>query len=270
LVEAWSRHISFRWHYDQENREQLADLLTSLAGVVEQSAADQNPFKYSVNLSPEESPQLHLIKTMLRKTQIHVNLIFSDRRHLDVLPVRASKGNAIRWLAFRWQLPMSRFFVAGDSGNDLDMVGAPSSLRCPGVVISCWLAHGAAQLRGGCRAIVVANHHPDLNDVKPNKALVFYSTKKYAAGVLEGLQHYKLVPAPGAAAGNAGSAGSAGPGLGLRVSLSRSSSGGLGLGYPTSSPDVSPHSTPRSGSPMSMSAAFSPAVGAGAAAAHTD
>ena len=75
------------------------------------------------------------------------SVIFSHHEFLDVLPDGASKGNAMHYLARRWGLAMDRILVAGDSGNDADM------------------------LRGGAQAVVVANHSSELRQLKGRRSV---------------------------------------------------------------------------------------------------
>jgi sucrose-phosphate synthase len=59
--------------------------------------------------------------------------------------------------------------VAGDSGNDEDM------------------------LRAGNNGLVVRNHSPELNHLQ-GLPRVFFSNYQYAAGIIEGLIHYAFIP----------------------------------------------------------------------------
>ena len=88
---------------------------------------------------------------------------------VDVLPVRASKGHALRFLATLWHLDINRVYAAGDSGNDLDM------------------------LRGLVRGIVVGNHSDELEPLR-EEPTTFFSAMPSAAGVLDGLRHHGLMP----------------------------------------------------------------------------
>jgi sucrose-phosphate synthase len=100
------------------------------------------------------------------------SVIFSHHEFLDVLPDGASKGNAMHYLARRWGLTMDRILVAGDSGNDADM------------------------LRGGAQAVVVANHSSELRQLKGRDG-VYFAAASYAEGILEGLRHHRFPPRPG-------------------------------------------------------------------------
>ena len=90
-----------------------------------------------------------------------------------MLPVRASKGQAIRYLAYKWGLPLRAFLVAGDSGNDLEM------------------------LVGDTQAVVVSNHSPELEKLRGLEQIYFAETPS-ASGILEGMAHYGFAcnPAP--------------------------------------------------------------------------
>jgi sucrose-6F-phosphate phosphohydrolase len=93
-----------------------------------------------------------------------VSLVYSSDRDLDVLPAATNKGTAATFLARHWGIDRRRVIVAGDSGNDLEMFLA------------------------GFRGIVVANAQPELRRL--HSANVYHAQGKFAAGVLEGLQHW--------------------------------------------------------------------------------
>ena len=87
---------------------------------------------------------------------------------LDLLPVRASKGAAIEYLARKWGLALDHVLVAGDSGNDRDM------------------------LEGPALGVVVGNHAEELKSLAAQDTLYFASAT-HAGGILEGLRHYGFV-----------------------------------------------------------------------------
>jgi len=84
---------------------------------------------------------------------------------LDITPVRASPGLAIRFIAHKWNLVPRRILVAGDSGND------------------------AAMLSGETLGVVVGNHSPELDDLAGHPRIHF-AQGHHAWGVLEGIRHY--------------------------------------------------------------------------------
>ncbi|MHB1092359.1 HAD-IIB family hydrolase [Thiobacillus sp.] len=162
----WRRHIQHLWR-----RDALASLFTGLPGLTLQSDDQQSEFKLSFNADPDTSPGPRELKALLRQAGLHANLIQSHDAFLDILPVRASKGQAIRYLAYKWGLPLRAFLVAGDSGNDLEM------------------------LAGDTQAVVVSNHSAELEKLRGFEQ-VYFSKAPSASGILEGMAHYGFVEGP--------------------------------------------------------------------------
>lgn len=169
--ESWAAHIRWKWQ-----REPLVRALAGLGGLKPQAPSKCGPFKVSFHVSPRRFPGLAAVEALLRQEGLTARLVYSQGRYLDVLPVRASKGQAVRHLALRWGLPMDAIITAGDSGNDLDL------------------------LNGIPRGIVVGNHSPEL-EVLRTRSGVHFSVHAFAAGVLEGLRHYGLADPAEAGAG---------------------------------------------------------------------
>jgi len=159
---AWESHIRQGWR-----REDLASALKDVPGLTLQSRRKQGPFKLSYNVKPGRLPGLEALRGIVHAAGLQANLVYSRARHLDVLPHRASKGQAVRYLAFKWGIPLDRFITAGDSGNDRDM------------------------LVGDMMGIVVGNHSPELAPLQ-GRARIFFANLPCAGGILEGLRHYAL------------------------------------------------------------------------------
>lgn len=118
-------------------------------------------------MEPDEE-HLKQIHDVLTGHRMRYNLIYSHQQFLDILPQRASKGKAIRYLSYKWDIPLERFLVAGDSGNDEEM------------------------LRGEPLGIVVGNYSPEMEVLKGRRR-IYFARKGHAAGVLEGIQHYRFL-----------------------------------------------------------------------------
>ncbi|MDP2247711.1 MAG: HAD-IIB family hydrolase, partial [Nitrosomonadales bacterium] len=158
----WAAHIRYMWRKDA-----LAEALAKFPGLVLQAPENQREFKLSYIAKPDQMPPLHELYEYLHDLKLNAQLIYSHEEFLDVLPVRASKGHAIRYLAYKWGLPLSSFLVAGDSGNDIEM------------------------LIGDTRAIVVGNYSPELASLREQEQ-IYFAEGHYAAGIIEGLSHYGL------------------------------------------------------------------------------
>lgn len=156
----WANHIRHLWR-----RDDLAQALTDIPGLKLQAQENQREFKLSYVANIEKMPPLEHTYRHIHDLNLHAQLIFSHNAFLDVLPVRASKGHAIRYLAYKWGLPLRRFLVAGDSGNDSEM------------------------LVGDTLAVVVGNHSPELEHLRSLEQ-IYFAQGHFAAGILEGLAHY--------------------------------------------------------------------------------
>lgn len=161
--DAWVRHIDYRWR-PKELRQALIDV----PGLKLQPTRDQRVHKVSYFINPSKAPTVREIQAHLRHLDLHAKLIYSHGKYLDLLPVRASKGLAIRYLSIKWGLPPERILVAGDSGNDEDM------------------------LRGNTLGLVVGNYSPELTRLK-GRERVYFAEGHYAHGVLEGMQFYDFL-----------------------------------------------------------------------------
>ena len=157
LRESYRQHISTGW-----NRAAVVMALEGEAGLDLQESGGQGPFKVSFYAGTEA---VLIAREALAAAGLKAKLIHSHGAFLDVLPERASKGEAVRFAAAQLGVPLERVVVAGDSGNDADM------LRC------------------GARAVVVANYDPELEPVLAD-ASVYRARGAHAAGVLEGLEHF--------------------------------------------------------------------------------
>jgi len=96
------------------------------------------------------------------------NLIYSHNKYHDILPFRACKGKAIRYLSYKWTIPLRQILVCGDSGNDEEM------------------------LRGEPLAVVVGNYSREL-DVLKGVRNIYFAKEPCAGGILEGIKRYQFI-----------------------------------------------------------------------------
>jgi sucrose-phosphate synthase len=158
----WASHISSRW-----DRDKIVELLKDFNFLEYQEEETQRRFKVSYYMDPAKD-RLSTIHHRLLHHSCRYNLIYSHDRYLDILPYRASKGKAIRYLSYKWEIPLMNFLVCGDSGNDEEM------------------------LRGEPRAVVVANYSHELADLKGSRK-VYFAKSDCAGGIIEGMQHYRFI-----------------------------------------------------------------------------
>ena len=158
----WQTHISAKW-----NREKIVTLLKDFAFLKYQKADVQRRFNISYEIEPGKD-RLAMIHERLLKNQCRYNLIYSQDRYVDILPYRASKGKAIRYLSYKWEIPLGNFLVCGDSGNDEEM------------------------LRGEPLGVVVGNYSPELKKLKGIRG-IYFAKQNYSAGILEGIKRYQFI-----------------------------------------------------------------------------
>jgi sucrose-phosphate synthase len=156
----WHRHISYHW-----NAEAVRQAMEELPGVNLQPPEAQGKFKVSYFIDEAKSLSFKEIMRHLRRRRLHVKGIYSHKMYLDLLPIRASKGDAIRYCALKWGLPIKRFLVAGASGNDESM------------------------LSGNTLGVVVGNYSAELEKLR-GYPQVYFAEGHYAWGILEALDRY--------------------------------------------------------------------------------
>lgn len=158
--ESWIRHINHRW-----NAQEVRDVLAEVPGLTLQPKMHQNPFKISYYVDHALVDVHEVRQTLLRHEQA-VNAVFSFGQFLDVVPVRASKGLAMRWCAEQLGFALENTLVCGATGADIDM------------------------LMGNTLGAVVSNRHLDeLADVAAIDS-IYLTQQQHAAGVLEAIAHY--------------------------------------------------------------------------------
>ncbi|MFH1844568.1 MAG: HAD-IIB family hydrolase [bacterium] len=160
---SWAKKIDCAW-----DPAGLRAALDELPGLYIQKPQHQRRFKLSYDFDPEEAPSLRQIKQHLRQRGLRVRPILSFEAYLDLIPIRASSGLAIRFLALKWGFSPDHLLVIGDSGNDEDM------------------------LRGGTLGVVVGNYSPELEPLR-GRPRIYFARGRNASGVLEGIAHYDFM-----------------------------------------------------------------------------
>jgi sucrose-phosphate synthase len=159
--EAWTQHIDYLW---QPRR--IRKLLASLPGVELQRKSEQSKYKISYDIDPKHAPNLDDINSLLRQDELAVNVFFSFGQFLDIVPIRASKGFALRYFADTWDIPLDHVLAAGGSGTDEDM------------------------MRGNTLAAVVANRYNEELSHLTDVERIYFAGRSHAAGILEAIDHY--------------------------------------------------------------------------------
>ena len=161
---AWAEHIDHLW-----KPRAIIRVLADLPGIKLQPKAELSRFKISYYIDPEEAPGLDEINSLLHQHELTANTFLSFGQFLDIVPMRASKGFALRWCADQWDIPLENILVAGGSGADEDM------------------------MRGNTMAVVVANrHHEELSGLVDTEN-IYFATQPCAAGIIDAIEHYDFL-----------------------------------------------------------------------------
>ena len=164
----WASHLRNKWR-----PERIHDALDTLSFLsLQEDENTQREFKVSYDLDKDTSSEdaLPQIYDALGRCGVPHTVIFSHGVYVDVLPLRASKGKAVRYLSNKWNIPLESIATAGDSGNDADM------------------------LRGRTSGIAVGNYSEELEPLRQETGRIYFAKAEYASGIIEGLRHYGLIP----------------------------------------------------------------------------
>jgi len=159
---SWERQIRYRW-----DRDDVARVMNAMPGL-ERVIQSETKYRLRYRLDLGHAPSLREIRRRLRQEGLRVTTILDHEVYLDVVPVRASPGLAIRFFCFKWNLEPQRLLVAGDSGNDWDM------------------------LSGDTLGVVVSNHTPGLERLR-GRPRVYFAKSPHARGILEGIDCYDFL-----------------------------------------------------------------------------
>jgi sucrose-phosphate synthase len=158
---AWSEHIDHMWR-----RRAVLNVLKELPGLELQEKSEQSKYKISYYYDAAIAPDVNEIIHLLHLHDQSVNVVLAFGQYLDIVPVRASKGFALRWFAEMWGIPLEHILAAGGSGADEDM------------------------MRGNALSVVVANrHHEELSELVDSED-IYFADRPFAAGILQAIEHY--------------------------------------------------------------------------------
>jgi sucrose-phosphate synthase len=162
LDTSWQKHINFRWDPDR-----IRETLSGIEGFFIQEANEQSKYKISYRVDFSIAPKPADIRRILRENGIRAKCIVSLGMFLDVIPCRAGSGLSIRHMAYKWGFPLEHILVAGDSGNDEEM------------------------LAGNTLGVVVGNYSKELEKLRKYPR-VYFADQHNAAGIIEGIRYYNF------------------------------------------------------------------------------
>lgn len=159
----WGHHIDHTW-----TPQVLRRILETVPGLRLQPKTEQSRFKVSYYFDAAVAPPIADIQSLLRQQELSVNATISFGQYLDIVPERASKGQALRHVASLWDIPLDHILVTGGSGGDDDM------------------------LRGNTLGVVVANRHCEELSGLSGSEHVYFAAGAHSRGILEAIDHYNF------------------------------------------------------------------------------
>jgi len=157
----WADHVDHDWSGQRVRRT-----LGKLPGLKPQPKIEQTPFKVSYYYDPELALTIEEIVSLLRQRDISANVMLSFGQFIDIVPSRASKGQALRYAAQRLDIPLEHILVAGGSGADEDM------------------------MRGNTLAVVVGNRHNEELSQLVDQERIYFAGQGHAQGIIEAMDYY--------------------------------------------------------------------------------
>jgi len=185
MSDDWSDEIGEDWR--GLGWEKLAAFLEDMEAIRLQEPEKQSLYKLSFYTDQDIDHQqvTKKIRVILANEGVRANVIWSvdeisANGLLDIVPARANKLHAIRFLMQQEQFPADRTIFAGDSGNDLDVL--TSGLQ------AILVRNATDEVRKETIETLSEKHMTDCLYLARGN---FYGMNgNYAAGLVEGLAHY--------------------------------------------------------------------------------
>ncbi|MGM0898802.1 MAG: HAD-IIB family hydrolase [Bacillota bacterium] len=156
--ENWAAQLMKDWA-----PEQVEAIARKINGLTAQKLPVESRRSYHVT----DVDAVEQFRRMLEEESVPHKLIFSGGKDLDILPPNSGKGQALRYLLERHSISDAKLLVAGDSGNDLEM------------------------LTLGFPSVIVGNAQPELKTHEEH-SLIFRANRHCAGGIYEAWNHFHV------------------------------------------------------------------------------
>ncbi len=157
----WQDSISVDW-----SRKDVEKVLFDLKDYLElQSTEFQGPLKVSYLLKEPSHAILPLVRKRLRQSGLAASPHLKCHWYLDVVPLRASRAEAIRFLSLRWGLSLDNVLVIANQQGDDELI------------------------RGLTTNVIPFDHDSSLDGLRSQQRVFFSDDKD---DVLDGLKHFRF------------------------------------------------------------------------------
>ena len=156
----WSRR------FETWPRQDIVDLVLRFG---HRPHPDEFQTRGKASFAVPDAEAVEILLAALSARGLPVRALYTGESDLDLIAPEAGKDKALLFIARHFKVPDGRVIAAGDSGNDLAMFEAAD------------------------RAIAVGNARRELRHTAP-RYKTYFARAAHAAGVLEGLQAFGVVP----------------------------------------------------------------------------
>ena len=158
----WQDLISVDW-----DREAVVKALNDLKNYfIFQATEQQGPFKVSYLLKEPCEGLLPLVRKRLLSSKCSASPHVRCHWYLDIVPLRASRSEAIRYLTLRWGLSLDQVLVVASEQGDAELI------------------------KGLNTAVVPVEHDPSLETLRSQQRVFFSSVAR--EGILDGIKHFQF------------------------------------------------------------------------------
>lgn len=155
--EEWRKRTAMDWYPTE-----ISQVASKFSGLCPQSLPDNRRVSFTIENQPTT---VRNFENSLLKEKLPHHLVYSSNRDLDVLPYSAGKGLALDYVVNHLAATDVQLLVAGDSGNDIDM------------------------LTRGWPSVIVGNAQPELKRI-PNSPTLFRAERDCAGGIYDAFRHF--------------------------------------------------------------------------------
>tara|TARA_B100000579_G_C22624060_1_gene753284 strand:- start:90 stop:893 length:804 start_codon:yes stop_codon:yes gene_type:complete len=158
----WQDLITVDW-----NRKGVEQVLFDLKDYLElQASENQGPFKVSYLLKEPSDAILPLVRKRLRQAGLAATPHLKCHWYLDIVPLRASRAEAIRFLTLRWDLSLDKILIVASQQGDAELI------------------------KGLTTSVIPFDHDSSLDHLRSEQRVLFSDVED---GVLEGLKYFRFL-----------------------------------------------------------------------------
>lgn len=152
----WSQRLKQSW---------MPEKIDAIACQIPNLVSQELPVTNRCSYYATDITVVEAFRAALDQAGISYKLIYSGGRDVDILPAGSGKGQALQYILNMYQLDDAKLLVAGDSGNDAEM------------------------LTMGFPSVIVGNAQPELLEQQRHPS-IYRATESYAGGIHEAWRYF--------------------------------------------------------------------------------